>query len=286
MQIIIGWGFFIVWTLFYIKIYRLAKRHNYRQDYELSKRKKLEILENFNFLGSALLILLFNRDMAYKWDDRRKDALFFTSAYKVDHYLWGIEKRIYRDIFILLSFIGPLYILDPIFPIILLALVILRFYASNNKIKKKAKNIKKELDEELPNMLTQYILSIRSGSLPLNAWQEIAESNEGALYKEMRELSDRVRAGENMNNNFHSFGSRFEIEEIRKCGEIFAQGLESGAEMMADSLESLRSLILEKKSRDFKIKSARAEQEMIFPSLLLFLGIIILVLIPMLGVGN
>lgn len=284
MRFILSALLLLIWIFFYLLLLKDAKRRVTISE-EDNEKSRHDIRSAFNPIGEAIIIRVFRQGQPYKWDEKKKNALLFISPYKLESFLYQRERDLSRDVFLMLGLAGPLLLAGNIYFIILSFFIGLRIFESDYSLAKKAREIKKLVQADLPDMLTQYILSIRSGALPLGAWQEISDQGQGPLYKEMREIYYRIKTGENLSFNFRTFGKHFDLEEIRKTGELIADGLETGAGQMVENLEALRSSIFEKRRREYSIRSARAEQEMVFPSLLLFLGIIILMILPMLAGG-
>ena len=129
----------------------------------------------------------------------------------------------------------------------------------------------------------QVSLAIKSGLLPEEAWAQVARSSEGLFYRTMEEVVIKQRGGQSAVKAFREFGARYRLTVLRDIGSGIAQGLENGGEEVTGYLERIRLDIYRRLKRSYRIAAEKAGQRMVFPSLLLFIGIMILVLLPVLG---
>lgn len=162
---------------------------------------------------------------------------------------------------------------------ILLAGLMVYYYSEvfNDQLAEK----RNHLISELPKVLSKMTLLINSGMILRDAWQMIAENGEGAFYQEMRTTTQDIRNGMIEERAYNRFAERCEIKEIRRFVSTITQNLQKGNAEMADSLNGMATeMWLERKSVA-RQKGEIANSKLILPMALIFVGILILIMVPM-----
>lgn len=134
----------------------------------------------------------------------------------------------------------------------------------------------------LPEVINRLIFMMRAGVIIETAWAEVAESGEGEIYTEMKAIHDRRASGEGIVCAYRSFGQRFDWQPITEVAEAMAQSVTLGGEALIVRLERIRKTLIRARRRAFEAQVQAMSQRLIFPSLLIFVGIMILVIVPML----
>lgn len=214
---------------------------------------------------------------------RRQYLVIWVDPYHLDSALCAHEMETMSELSALLGLGGPCLLLSPILFAVLCFCCIGYDYSRLQDLKKKSKSLIEELENALTDMLTQFVLSLRSGTLPFIAWKTIAEEGEGALYREMSRVVRDVETGVGLRAAMAGFGRTMPIKAMHDCADLFSQSVEVGGSDLSVSLERLRSVLYQERKREYAMQAERCCQQMLFPSLLLFIGILLLVLTPMLG---
>lgn len=214
---------------------------------------------------------------------RRRYMVMLVDPYHLRTALWKQEMETMSEIAFLLGMAGPCFLWSP-FLFAFLCLACVGYDLSRlQDVKKQSRNLTEEMENALTDMLTQFILSLRAGTLPFVAWKTIAEKGQGALYQEMSRVVREIEAGEGLRAAMAGFGRVMPIKAMHDCAELFSQSIEVGGADLSVSLERLRSTLYQERKREYALQAERSSQRMLFPSLLLFIGILLLVLLPMLG---
>ncbi|MBY0584916.1 type II secretion system F family protein [Murdochiella sp. Marseille-P8839] len=214
---------------------------------------------------------------------RRRYMVMLVDPYHLRTALWKQEMETMSEIAFLLGMAGPCFLWSP-FLFAFLCFACVGYDLSRlQDLKKQSQDLTKEMENALTDMLTQFILSLRAGTLPFVAWKTIAEKGQGALYREMSRVVREVEAGEGLRAATAGFGRIMPIKVMHDFAELFSQSIEVGGADLSVSLERLRSTLYQERKREYALQAERSSQRMLFPSLLLFIGILLLVLLPMLG---
>lgn len=137
---------------------------------------------------------------------------------------------------------------------------------------------------EFPKMVSKLTLLVNAGMLLRRAWDEVAESNqEDALYAEMRATSKDILEGMTIEAAMDGFATRCGVKEIRKFSSIYVQAVKRGAGESIDSMKIMADEAWEQKKQLSKQKGELAAQKLLVPNMIMFLGIMVVVVVPMIA---
>lgn len=137
---------------------------------------------------------------------------------------------------------------------------------------------------EFPKMVSKLTLLVNAGMLLRRAWDEVAESNqEDALYAEMRATSKDILEGMTIEAAMDGFATRCGVKEIRKFSSIYVQAVKRGAGESIDSMKIMADEAWEQKKQLSKQKGELAAQKLLIPNMIMFLGIMVVVVVPMIA---
>lgn len=129
--------------------------------------------------------------------------------------------------------------------------------------------------------MTGLVLSLRAGMLLDAAWKEIAQDKEGPLYEEMRRVSRLRKEGVGFNQAYLSFGERYQLDPLKDFNQLVIQNVELGGSELARGLDQLRRKESKEKINRLHKAADRAQEQMLLPGLLQFIGILLLLLVPL-----
>lgn len=135
---------------------------------------------------------------------------------------------------------------------------------------------------EFPKMVSKLTLLINAGMLVRRAWDEVANSNQtDALYAEMRVTSKDIQEGTSIEAAMASFATRCGVKEIRKFSSIYVQAVTKGASESINSMKAMSDDAWMQKKQFSKQRGEIAAQKLLVPNMIMFLGILVLVVAPM-----
>lgn len=137
---------------------------------------------------------------------------------------------------------------------------------------------------EFPKMVSKLTLLVNAGMLLRRAWDEVANSNEDdPLYSEMRAASQDILEGMTVEAAMDAFATRCGVKEIRKFSSIYVQAVKRGAGESIDSMKIMADEAWEQKKQLSKQKGELAASKLLVPNMIMFLGIMIVVIVPMIA---
>ena len=138
-----------------------------------------------------------------------------------------------------------------------------------------------ELLRDYPGMLSKLTLLVNAGMPIREAWIKVAAANEGILYQEMRNTALELSNGIQEVEAYKAFGERCYIKSLRKFSTMMIQNLQKGSGEVVVFLRDMSNEAWEEKKHEVKRKGEKASSKLIMPIGLIFLGVLILIMVPM-----
>lgn len=165
-----------------------------------------------------------------------------------------------------------------------LLLVFAMVYGIQSSINGAIARKKEDISNEFPKMVSKLTLLINAGMIVRKAWDEVAYSNnESNLYAEMRAASKDIREGMSIEEAMESFANRCGTKEIRKFTSIYVQCVKRGAADSINSMKTMSDEAWENKKQTAKQKGEIAAEKLMIPTMIMFIGILIVVVVPMIS---
>lgn len=148
--------------------------------------------------------------------------------------------------------------------------------ALNDKLKER----KELLLGELPGMLSKMALLVNSGMVLRDAWRKVAKSGEGVIYKEMNITLTDLDNGVSEFKAYRDFGDRCATKEVKRVSSMIIQNLTKANEEIAYLLKNMSDEMWREKKYLAKQKGETVNSRLMFPTALIFIGIMIMVMVP------
>lgn len=145
---------------------------------------------------------------------------------------------------------------------------------------------REELLMDLPEVLSKLTLLVNSGMVLREAWKRTAMSGNRILYEEMLNTSLEISNGVMELEAYKNFADRCNVKEVRRFASLIIQNLQKGNEELVFFLHEMADEMWELKKNEVKQRGEKANSRLLFPVLLIFIGILMLVLVPVMnGLG-
>ena len=139
---------------------------------------------------------------------------------------------------------------------------------------------RQELVLDLPQVLSKLTLLVNSGMVLREAWKRVSVTGDRVLYKEMQNTSLEIENGVMEADAYRNFADRCNVKEIRKFASLIIQNLKKGNEELAYFLKDLSDEMWEVKKNEVKQKGEKANSRILLPMMLIFIGILLMILVP------
>lgn len=139
---------------------------------------------------------------------------------------------------------------------------------------------REQLIADLPQMLSKLTLLVNSGMIMREAWGKVAYGSDRVLYQEMQLTVKEMQNGVSDLEAFRNFADRCAIKEIRRFASTLIQNLQKGNAELAYFLMEMSDEMWEEKKHLVKRKGEAANSKLLMPIGMIFIGILIMIIVP------
>ena len=164
-----------------------------------------------------------------------------------------------------------------------LVLAFLLIWYMSEMFKDKLTARREEMLADFPQVLSKLTLLVNSGMTLRNAWNRIAADGNGTLYREMAAASSEMQNGISEPVAYQNFADRCGLKEMRKFASMVTQSMAKGSGDLSFFLKDMSDEMWEMKKNMVKRKSEQANSKLLLPIVLIFVGILIMIMAPLLG---
>lgn len=151
------------------------------------------------------------------------------------------------------------------------------------QLKNRLKKREEECLEELPEVVSTMALLINSGMIITEVWNTVAYSKDGEIYNLMKESCEDINNGVAVGNAIHKFGVLSNSPNVRKFASMLVQSIDKGGRELAEFLAQQSTEMLNLKRQLLLQKGEVAASKLIFPTALIFVGIMLMIIITAMG---
>ena len=280
---IMGAVFLVVWLIFYFKGLK------YNEMFDVLVEKEYPFKEIYG-LGYAVMETL-RYGYKTKSDRKLRQELDVLYGHKyAEYYLRVIHSQqvtIAMTVFVL-SFAFYGLTSEPLAFVIGIVFSGLAYYYYGTAVQKKIQKRSEEMLHDFSEVVSKLALLTNAGMILREAWQEIAFTGNTTIYKEMQIAVSDMNNGVSEVDAIYSFGSRCIIAEIKKFTSTIIQGLVKGNSELTAMLQEQSKEVWQMKKQLVRREGEKAASKLLIPICIMFVGILIMILIPIftnLGVG-
>jgi tight adherence protein C len=146
-------------------------------------------------------------------------------------------------------------------------------------ISKRAGSIRRDI----PEILTELALLVNAGMVLRNAWRKASLSGEGVLHMEMRRAVEHIDNGIPETEAYREFAGRCGDRYLDRIISAMLQNLKKGNRELVEFLSETSSECWEERKQSVLRKGEEASTKMLLPIGLMFLGILLMIMLPIMG---
>ena len=237
--------------------------------------------------GFALISLFKNTKLEHSFSSKseikRKKCLSILKGDKYLMYYLNVEyaKRLSLTApLVILSFIVvPLADEVMIWPLMLLIAVAVYIYIGREP-QKKIEARSEMILSQFPEVVSKLALLFNAGLTVSKAWRKVANSGEGEIYNLMRQVCDDMDVGESEIDAYYKFGENSAVPELKKFASTIVQGMTKDGRYLTEMLTDQSSEVWNLKMNMVKRQGDAAVSKLIFPMMIIFVGILIMIIVP------
>ena len=113
-----------------------------------------------------------------------------------------------------------------------------------------------------------------------DAWKKVSITGERALYQEMQNANLEMENGVMEIDAYRNLAERWNVKEVRKFTSLIIQNLNKGNEELAYFMKDLSDEMWEVKKNEIKQKGEKANSKLLLPMMMIFIGILLMVMVP------
>lgn len=156
-------------------------------------------------------------------------------------------------------------------------------YAKEDDYKSKVKERREKMMLEFPTIVSKLTLLVNSGMILRDAWAKVAYGRDGVLYAEMQKTVEDIENGMLEINAYQDFATRCNTKEIRKFTATIIQNAKKGGGELTRQLRSLSEDTWNNQKNFISMKTDAAKSKLMIPTFIIFIGILVMVMGPMLS---
>ncbi len=137
-----------------------------------------------------------------------------------------------------------------------------------------------EMLGEFSEIVSKLALLTNAGMILKEAWELTAYNGESTLYKEMQATVIDMNNGMSEIDAYHAFGKRCMVPEIKKFASTVVQGLTRGNSELTIALQNQSKEVWTARQHYVRGQSEKAGTKLLLPMGLMFVGILIMILVP------
>ena len=150
------------------------------------------------------------------------------------------------------------------------------------KLKNKVKKRRLEIRLEFPDFINKLTLLLNAGLTMSKAWEKISAdyNTKGYFYSEVFKAVCDIKSGKNESEAFGEFAKRVKTPEISRLMSTIVQNTKRGGNSLVLSLRLQSNECWEMRKNAVKRLGEEASTKLLFPMMIMFLAIIIIVVTP------
>ena len=265
----------IAWIVFYVE----GKKHN--SMFDVLEEKEYPLKEIYG-LGYAVLEII-----KYKYKSksdrklRQELDILYGSKYS-EYYLRVIHSQQITLAFTVFVLSFAFYGLTSEILACIVGFVFagLAYYYFGTVTKKKILKRSDELLHDFSEVVSKLALLTNAGMILREAWQEVAFAGNGIIYTEMQTAVNDMNNGVSEIDAIYNFGTRCIIPEIKKFTSTIIQGMTKGNSELTAMLQEQSKEVWQLKKQLVRREGEKAASKLLIPICIMFVGILIMILIP------
>lgn len=235
------------------------------------------------YLAGFMALDLIQYKYKTKLDKQRKKECMVIYGEKYCEYYFRLNYA--AKVGVGLFCIPFIFLLYPIFktPIVLVVgglMVFLAYWNYDMKITDVMDIRKAEIARDFPEVLSKLTLLVNAGMIMSEAWARVSDTGSSTIYQEMKHAVFEMNNGVSEIDALLNFGNRCLNDDVKKFSSTLVQNLTKGNSELVDFLKKQTALCWEEKKHSARRQGEAASSKLMIPVGLMFVGILILVIVP------
>lgn len=156
------------------------------------------------------------------------------------------------------------------------------FYIYDKDLENKLKKRYESIRADFPDMVSKLVLLVNAGMTINRAWEKICAETKrkSPLYQELRITYLQIQGGKPEGEAYEEFARRCRVREITKFVTLVIQNLKKGNDDMVPLLRLQAEECWDLRKMRAKQLGEEASAKLLIPMMIMFVGILIIVVLP------
>lgn len=242
-------------------------------------------LKEVYFVGYAFMEMIHYQYKSKRDRKLRKETSVLYGDKYAEYYIRVIysQKVTIASIVLILAFALYGFADSIVTTVVMFMFAGLAYYYFGALTSKRIQKRSEEMLSDFSNVVSKLALLTNAGMILRDAWEQIAYTGKSTIYQEMQKSVDEMHNGKSEIDALSAFGSRCIIPEIKKFTSTIIQGLVKGNSELVLMLQQQSREVWGQKKQFVNRQAEKAASKLLIPILIMFLGILIMVLVPILS---
>lgn len=239
-------------------------------------------LKQIYFVGYAVMETLHYEYKSKRDRKLRKEISVLYGDKYAEYYLRVVYAQKVTFAMLMLCLAAPLYGLgdEPLLFVIMVAFAGLAFYYFGSLTEQMILKRSQEMLHDFSNVVSKLALLTNAGMILREAWEQVAYTGDGTIYKEMQASIVEMENGVSEVDALFNFGSRCMIPEVKKFASTLIQGIVKGNAELCEALTQQSKEVWNLKKQQARREGEKAASKLMIPIAMMFVGILIMIIIP------
>jgi tight adherence protein C len=163
---------------------------------------------------------------------------------------------------------------------VIMMMAFLAYYYYGDEIHQRIRKRSQAIMTDFSEIVSELALLSNAGMVLREAWDIVAQKGNGTIHQEMRRVVNDINNGKPEAEAYYDFGVRCILPEIKKFTSTILQGMTKGNQELGAMLQEQSGDIWKQKKQSIEQVAQEATTKLMIPMCIMFLGIIILVVVP------
>lgn len=283
--VIIGFGFalLLVWLFLYARGMKYANLFMVLNDEDFP-------MKDIYFVGYALSELRKTNFQSESQTETRKMLSVLYGNEYVDYYIRAVYSQRVSMSLTIACFALPAYCFSEgsiLAFLFIIAAAIFAYIYYGRALPNKIEQRKNDMISDFSEVVSKLALLVNAGMILQEAWEKVSVSGNTEIYEEMQKSVQEMHNGRPASEAIFAFGQRCMLPEIKKFATTLIQGFSKGNAELSLMLKQQSKEVWGTKQQIVMRQGELANDKLLLPILIIFIGILIMVLVPIFsGIGG
>lgn len=238
------------------------------------------VFEKYFYLGAVVRRILHVSSKPYKMRLRKLSELY--DEHDAVRIALAATNAPYTYAALSLPLIAITFVFSKnrIFSLLILVLFFFMCIYFDLWLNSRIKNRNESILSEFSSVIFKIYVLVSIGVPSTQAFEKVAGSSDGFLYQEMTRVVNDVSLGVSYSDALEAFRGRCSCKEVRKFISVYKQNLILGGPDFPVLLNEMVDNAFSSRKERAKLMGNMASQKLLFPTMLMFIGVLIMVIVP------